>query len=272
MLLNSIMAPLRRGGRKQYKARKQMRRGRKVSGMRAKYADTHSFKFQAVDTSIVNVLSPGGSGATPKANGSCFIGPTYLANNNRYWFAGSFAFNMIQTLQWNQVNTLFDRYKINGIKIKVIPQNNVNDPYNTSVLPVMRMVYDYDDNGVPAVGDVWSRRGVERRLDKPFSVYLKPKTLGLIFTGTGQTPGNAPQTAGFLDCANGQVPHFGIKFGIKDWVAQSAIVNNLVLRFEITYYVTLKNQIQIGRSLTEIDPEVPVENVEEPEPCENQVE
>lgn len=261
------MALLKRGGRKMYKKRRAARRAARKPGMRSKFADTHSFKLQADNTVLTNVLS-GGVGQ-PKANGDLFIGQTSVVNN-RWNFTGSFAFNAAQTLQWTQLNTLFDRYKVNGIKVNVIPQNNVSNVNGGGVIPVMRIVHDYDDNQVPSMGDVWSRRGIERRLDKPFSLYFKPKMLGLVWRSS-TTTASSPQTCKFIDCAQGDVPLFGLKFGVKDWYATS-VPNDLNCRFEITYYITFRNQIQIGRAYDVLEETVsaPLEGQHEEDiACEN---
>lgn len=248
------------------KARRTKRKSKAKS--KTKYADAHSFKLQSIDTSIVNATV--GGGTTPKANGSVNIGPATLAasGQNRFWYGGSFRFDLSQTLQFNQLNTLFDRYKINKIRVRVIPQLNVADPTGAGVLPVMRAVYDFDDNSTPTVGDIWSRRGIERRLDKPFTMNLKPHMLNLI-VGRDGVAANSPRPAGYLDMRYGDVPHFGIKFAVKDWLCNST-PNTMVLRFEITYFVTVKNQIQIGRAIDETEPSLPVDLGEEEEPCENQ--
>lgn len=230
----------KRGGRKLWKKRRPARKGAKRVGLRRKYADAHSFKLQAIDTVITNTVVSGIG--QPRATGSVFI-DNALSNGNRWSFGGSFRFQANQAMQINQLNTFFDRYKINGIKVRVIPQNNFANVNGGGVLPVMRMVYDFDDNTAPSVGDVWSRRGVERRLDRPFNVYLKPKILHQVYSPTGTA--SQPLRAGYIDMAKLDVPHYGLKFAVKDWFATST-PNDCNLRFEITYYVTVREQIQIA--------------------------
>lgn len=258
---------LKRGGRKQYKKRKQAKRANKVKGMRPKYADTHSFKLQSIDTTIYNQSNAGI--ILPTASGGTFIGSPNTQPNGTMWFGGSFNFLVSNALQWNQLNTLFDRVKVTGIKVKVIPTFNVNTAA-LGVIPTMRMVYDYDDNSTPAVGDVWSRRGVERRLNKPFSVYLKPKVLAMLF-GTGITSIPSPKETQFMNCASAAtVPLLGLKYAIKDWpIGLAAGLGGGLVRFEITYYVTFKEQIQVQRTLGEEPAQAPTAEDEEDIACEN---
>lgn len=255
---------LRRGGRKQWKKRRGVRKGVKRAGMRRKYADAHSFKLQSLNSVITNTVVSGIG--QPQATGSVFI-DNATSLGNRWSFGGSFRFMANQAMQINQLNTFFDRYKINGIKVTVIPQNNFSNVNGGGVLPVIRMCYDYDDNTAPSVGDVWSRRGVERLLDKPFSVYLKPKILHQVYSPTGNA--SQPRPAGYIDMAKLDVPHYGLKFAVKDWFATST-PNDHNLRFEITYYVTVKEQIQIAAPYSQEENVIEGDGlVEEDVACEN---
>lgn len=266
---------LKRGGRKQYKKRRAARRGRKVSGMRRKYADAHSFKLQSIDTRLYNVNN--GSAVVPTTAGGTYIGSFATQPNGTVWYGGSFNFLAQNALQWNQLNTLFDRVLVSGIKVKVIPQFNVNTGgTGTGVanIPRMRMVYDFDDNSVPAVGDIWSRRGVDRRLDKPFSVYLKPKLLVNLFTAGAGGIATAPKTTQYLNCGSaGSIPLLGLKYAIKDWPVQATTVaGGPMITFEITYYMTFREQLQINKALNEEPAQLPTVVDEDGVACENKEE
>lgn len=260
---------LKRGGRKQYKKRRAARRGAKVKGMRSKYADAHSFKLLSIDTRIYNANN--GGLVVPIGAGGTFIGANQTQPNGTTWFGGSFNFLAANALQWNQLNTMFDRVKVTGVKVKVVPQFNVNNATSITSIPTMRMVYDYDDNSTPAVGDIWSRRGTDRRLDKPFSVYLKPKVLVNLFTAAGGGIATAPKSTQYLNCASaGSIPLLGIKYAVKDWPINATTSNGgPMVRFEITYYMTFKEQLQVGKSLSEQDAQVPTAEEEEDVACEN---
>lgn len=272
---------LKRGGRKMYKKRRAARRPYKRPGMRRKYADTHSFKTTSLDTSLTNVDA--GSGTfVPKANGQMVLAPNpvTVAGSNRTWLSGVFTFQAQYSNQWTQLNSLFDRYHVNGIKVRFIPEFNVQDGTLVTTIPTIKVVRDMDDNQTSTVGDIWSRRGVERRLDKPFSVYIrKPKVLTsvLAFQGAG---GNATVSAGiaspYLNCGNGNVHLLGLKFAIKDWpIVKNSYAPNVVLRTEITYFMTFKQQINPNLALLpDIGSLLNLEQLAgEPDavPCENEV-
>lgn len=253
-------------------ARKQARKPRATKRKTTRVGDVHTFKLQADNTVINNVVS--GSVIVPKGNGDTFIGQTaYVTdptNTQRWQFGGSFAFNATQTLQWSQLNTLFDRYKVNRIHVRFIPENNYANVNGGGVVPTIRVAHDYDDNQIPSVGDIWSRRAIERRLDRPFAMSFKPRMLGLVYR-TATTQGSSPQPCKFIDCAQGDVPLFGLKYAVKDWYVGSTVApNTMVLRMEITYEITFRNQIQILKSTDlETKVSVPVEIEQEQPPCEN---
>lgn len=264
--------PLKRGGRKQYKKRRAVRRARRVPGMQRKYADQHSFKLQSIDTRIYNANN--GGVIVPVAAGSTYVGAPQVQTNGTIWFGGSFNFLAQNALQWNQLNTLFDRVKVTGIKVKVVPQFNVNTATGISTIPTMRMVYDFDDNSTPAVGDVWSRRGIDRRLDKPFSVYLKPKVLVNLFTAGAGGIATAPKATQFLNTGSaGGIPLLGIKYAVKDWPnGAPASAGGPMVRFEITYYMTFREQLQVGKALSEEEAQLPTVEDEDEVACENKPE
>lgn len=128
--------------------------------------------------------------------------------------------------------------RCNEIKVRVIPQCNYALA-GLSTLPTMRVVMDYDDAVTPTSSQMWARRGKTHRLDKPFSFSFKPKVL---YTGT--TGLNLSQRAPFMNNAGAlTAPLYGVKFGVRDWPIPDALdtIPN-ILRFEITYCLTMKEQ------------------------------
>lgn len=268
---------LKSGGRKQFKRRRFVKRARKAMGKRNKYADTHHFKTMSLDTSLTNIQS--GDTWVPKANGQTVLSATTvpIGTTNRVWLSGTFTFFAQNSTQWTQLNTLFDRYHVNGIKVKFIPEFNVQDTSSVTTIPTIKVVKDLDDNIVSTVGDIWSRRGVTRRLDKPFSVYLNnPKVLMSLqnYTGSGTNTVSAGLAQPYINCGNGGVYLLGLKYAIKDWpVVKNSYAANVVLRMEITYYFTFKQQINPNLALLADQEPISSEFLAgEPDavPCENE--
>lgn len=264
------------------KSAPRRRFGRK--GKAIKYPDGLNVKLQHNDAVVYNITN------TPFAEGSGVVTnaiPKATVNglimND---VTGAHLFRLRDTLQWQQFNTLYDRVKINGVKIQFIPQwtqglattavDNINTlVYNsTSLIPTMKIVRDYDDSTPgPTLNSVWARRGRVFRLNKPFSVFVKPRMRQGVLS-IGQGGGNSgiipaiSAPAQFLDVASApDVAHFGLKWAIKDWCGS----NDLRLQIVTTYYVSFKNMLAVGltpkgETITEVHDLLDEENV----PCEEQ--
>lgn len=229
------------------KARKNVRKGRKWHGKR-KYKDMYNFKLTGNEVSLSTVVGSSGPGVNAFGPGIQITPNPIPISGTKCRFGGVMTFALSQTTQYSQLNTLFDRYKINGVRLRFIPEWNVSDVVGTGLLPVIKIAHDYDDVAVPTVGDIWARRGKEYRLDKPFSVYIKPKTLHGLWGGSATNTifpaGTAKST--FLNTGYGALPHLGLKFAVKDWYIPNSTTANVVLRIETMYYVTFKEQINVG--------------------------
>lgn len=244
--------------RKRFATKKKAAKYRR-SKAKVSYPDRHNFKLEAganvIYNSAPNVVTPAGL--------SLSIGEVVKQRTNFYQFGGALYFSLDKCLATTAfLAANFDRYKINMIKIRVIPENNFSAVSGAGTLPTMKVVYDYDDANIPTVGDVEVRRGKTYLLDKPFSIMLKPKVNQLIYNTAGVSA-VSPQPAPWINMASLLVPHFGVKFMIRDWHSNSS-GNDLQLRFQIIYLVSVKEQLALkrGPSLIEEDA-APIEVIED---------
>jgi len=253
------MAPRRKQYASKKKAAKYARRKAKVS-----YPDRHNWKLDAG----ANVVYNSSAGVVTAAGTSITIGNIVKQRSNIFQFGGAFDFNLdkcLSTMPYLAAN--FDRYKINAIKLRVIPENNFANVSGQGILPTMKVCFDYDDAKVPTVGDVEVRRGKTHRLDKPFNIYLSPK-VGAVIYNTQANSGTSPQKAPWLNMASLLIPHFGVKFMVRDWYAPTSL-NDIQIRFEITYMVSVKEQIAVGRApslVEDVDVRIPAETGPDEEP------
>lgn len=141
----------------------------------------------------------------------------------------------------------YDMYRINFIKVKVIPECNVSTTSTGGTLPTMKVVYDWDDSSAPTVGDVEIRRGKTYLLNKPFSFKFKPRIGVNCYTNSADPTGFLVQKAPWINMAYPNVNHYGPKFMIRDWYCNN-LPNDIQVRIIITYGVSVKNQLQINRA------------------------
>lgn len=246
----------------------------------AKYRDALNVKLVHNDMRILNV-DQGSNVYKPLAAGSGFVtlDPSQI-QINQYMntfncdYTGAFLFRLRNCLQWSQFNTLYDRVKLNGVKLQFFPTYNTANVSTSTPgqIPTMKMVYDYDDANPPQSADaVWARQGVVRRLNKPFSIYVRPKVRTSVQAVTqGSTPVaivSKSESGGYLDVASASdVAHYALKFAVRDWSVESPIS----IRVVATYYVTFRQLLWNAptKALETLDLNDVIQD-EEDTPCEN---
>lgn len=141
------------------------------------------------------------------------------------------------------ITNLFDYYKIKGVKLKFMYLSNFNSTTQVpaSALPMIHYCVDYDDSTSFASENQALERGNihSRRLDKPFTYYIKPKANAELYK-TATTTGYAIKGSQWIDTNDNTVPHFGFKSYIQS--GAGAYVTPLgVLKVYATYYLGLRN-------------------------------
>lgn len=132
---------------------------------------------------------------------------------------GSFEFQLDQFSGFADYAAVFDSYRLKKIRATFIP--NVNTHSLTGmvagtlrVAPIVTVI-DYDDSNIPSSIDEllqFSTSKVQQPF-QPFALEFKPRPATALYAG-GVTPGYAqasPNT--WIDCANDDVSHYGMKWG-----------------------------------------------------------
>lgn len=171
-------------------------------------------------------------------------------HNGLYQFGGAMQFQLDQTIEAGDFSLLFDKYKIKGVKVTFIPLGQPSTNATTVNLAdtnfaSIAIAVDNDDASLPGS---WNTVAVKqdakiRRLSKPVSVYIRsPKVASAIYNGA--TTAYSPKT-GWVDMTNTSVPHYGLKFYIRDCPlpAPPSSANGAQVSFRIVtkYYLALKD-------------------------------
>lgn len=137
--------------------------------------------------------------------------------------------------------TLYDQYKILAIKMQLVPRftNAIVATGGTNqILGNIWSVIDYDDTNTPtAVTELLQYQNCKRtRMDKIHTRYIKPRYNPPV---TGGQVVQTPTRNEWIDIANANVPHNGIKF----WFDQIAGPAGTQLSFDliVKYYFCCKN-------------------------------
>lgn len=161
-----------------------------------------------------------------------------------YRFGAVSYFKLSNVLQASDLTALYDRYKITGIKFKIIPLSNVASVNGQGLVPTMVYHVDYDDAVTPTSdSDVRVKAGAkEVRLDRPRTIFIKPKIADAILGASAGTAYSVPKAAPYINMSYPDVPHYGLKMYFRDVnLSASSSSINTCFRFETTYYVACKD-------------------------------
>lgn len=239
------MAFRRRYGKRKPQIRKKMFRGKKRSSA-VKYSKPTYIKRTGHIMRIYNSPITGSPTVLNNdGNGSVSIGSSSTDTGVTVQFGGAMKFMMQSALDFADMATLFDRYKITGVKLKFLYQHNNASNTNTgnnSILPLITTAFDGDDDNNPSnYIQLASKQYSKQRVlngNSMFSVFIKPRLTKEVYRGA-LTTGYTSEKACWLDCNNQDIAHFGLKLWINNWTTGATILNQLSI-FP-TYYFALKD-------------------------------
>lgn len=147
--------------------------------------------------------------------------PADLVGNVAYApYLGALTFSLSNLVNVSDFANLFDRYRITFVKIKVrLAIDPSAQAAATARFPRIWWVHDFDDSNTPASIAELRENGKYREaaLDphRPVVFKIRPSTLSLVYR-TAVSSSYEPRWKSWIDMANTDVPHYGIKFGIDD--------------------------------------------------------
>lgn len=237
--------------RRRMRSRRPMKKGRKFGKKRwarkPRASTTYLFKRQAPGFEITNTSTIGVAQVTDtnQMGIQTPVFETSLSGGGApYRFGAVSYFKLSNVLQSSDLTALYDRYKITGIKFKIIPLSNVASVNGQGLIPTMVYHTDYDDALTPTSDtDVRVKAGAkEVRLDRPRTIFIKPKIADAILGASAGTAYSVPKKAPYINMAYPDVPHYGLKMYFRDVnLSASGSSINTCFRFETTYYVACKD-------------------------------
>lgn len=146
---------------------------------------------------------------------------------------------------------LFDRYKINGVKVTFLNQISDAPAGGQSVLPLLTYATDYDDLNPPTESQMRQKQNVKRKVlhaNRPVSIYYKPKrimsALDPASTINSGTTNSVVTTTGWNNCDFSQVTHCGLKFYLQNLYGGAAGSSSSIqsqIDIVVNYYLTFKD-------------------------------
>lgn len=235
---------------RKYRSKRKMGRKRKFAVKRRAYRSRTSkptfIKRKGVLMRIYNSPITGNPTVlNTDGNGSIAIGNQVADTGATVQFGGGIRFQMQSALEYVDMTQFFDRYKITGVKLKFLYQHNNasnNNTGNNSVFPILNYSFDGDDDTIPSDYPTLAVKQYTKQtiLNANFykSVYIKPRITKEVYR-TALTTGYTSERACWLDCANVNIAHFGLKLWIQNWNPGLTTINQLTI--EPTYYFALKD-------------------------------
>lgn len=160
-------------------------------------------------------------------------------------WGGSLSFFLAACVQHTDLVNLFDRYRLAGVKLDFLYQQNTSDTAGGSCLPVMWSAYDFDDNVPPASATAIQVKGFCRQrvlnANRNFSVYIKPRLLKAVQTAGSTTTLSSSDRAGWLNSGSDDIEHLGFKIWVDNWMGSVAEAPKHILTIQPTYYLQLKD-------------------------------
>lgn len=218
------------------------RAGARFRKYRAKIpAKVHMYKRLGTAATIQNSTV---AGTLNVVNSQIITTGTPIADTYGYQFGASMEFKLNNVIDPTDFTSLYDRYKIKGVKVKITPLQNVSTAAGTGILPMLCYALDFDDSAVPTSYEDVARKGFAKTktLGRAISIYVKPKLSSEIFSGNVLSPGYGINKPMWIDCNSSTVPHYGIKMWFRNALLPGNSSGALqAFRVESTYYLALRD-------------------------------
>lgn len=159
-----------------------------------------------------------------------------------YQFGWSHTFSLNNVLGTTDFTNLFDRYKITGVKYKIMFQCNTAAVQGSQVLPILHYVKDEDDNNIPSsLNDINQKQLCKVKVmgaTTMISYFIKPKVAKDIYQSAIATS-YAVEKAPYINSTYATTPHYGLKAWMNQVYAVAA--NNTAVTIEPVYYIACRD-------------------------------
>lgn len=203
---------------------------------------THVFRRQGqlARITVTGVGTIGNSGYD--GNGSQLLtAVTADSMANNYQFGASYLFKLSSVVDSSDFTNLYDKYKILGVKVRIMWQCNQASVSGTSVLPVISYSVDHDDNTVPSSLYAITTKATSKvkvlGQNNYVDIYIRPRVAGQLYN-TALLSGYSTVKAPWINSTYNDVPHYGLKFWINNMYMATGINNQIEI--QPTYYLACK--------------------------------
>jgi len=160
--------------------------------------------------------------------------------------AGAYSFKLSDLPQYTEFTALFDKYRITGVKLKVIPRITMQTPAGyqtaaTSYMPTIVHTIDYDDATTPTDASQLNQYDTVKMAHngKPFSVWIRPRAAQAQFGAGVFTSYGSSNPKQWMDVASPDIVYYGWKWATNGYPA--TLNGNQAWDVYATYYLEFMN-------------------------------
>jgi len=226
--------------------------------MRKRYAPSGARRGTSKRRPASGFRRAGGAAAAPKARlsrGAMFSNMHHFRRNTSFDFiymqpeggsapsyAQGYQFQLDQLPNYTEFTNLFDMYRINYVVMRFIPtgtQVQTNVDGNNEEVPLMYVVIDYNNAGVPADQNELKQYGNCKvmAINRPFTLKFRPRTATPVYRDGASSAYLQNDAKLWLDCNYADIPHYGVRLYVPGGTQR----NVYRVRLELTYYVSFRN-------------------------------
>ena len=162
------------------------------------------------------------------------------------FFAKAIRLDLLPSTQVTSLSAIFDQYRIREVRFTIIPRSNNNNLQTQLSFgwlePSIHTVIDYDDDTVPTSLDALveydtykATRGTATHVR-----VLKPRPAVPVYSGPASTAYAMPTWAPWINCADPDVPHYGIKGVFLPFTTNVTETGSLVYDLKIDYILEFR--------------------------------
>lgn len=164
-------------------------------------------------------------------------------NGSIYSVPLSLDFRLSDITQPTDFTTLFDQYKISGVKVKITWTSTQGEIGGGIPAPRLMYTVDEDDSGVPTEDSIRAKNSVKFHQfanGVPLVMYVKPRVARELYNNN-LTTAYGP-TRAWIDCSNPNVPHYGMKMWLDDvWIPDGSEYDQRnKFHIDLSYYIKTK--------------------------------
>jgi len=159
---------------------------------------------------------------------------------------GALSFKLSDLPQYTEFTALFDRYRITGVKLQIMPRICMQTPAGAQVAataysPSIFHTIDYDDATTPSDYTAlaqYDQCKVQWEY-KPFKVWLKPRAAQAQYASGAFTSYGNSDPKQWMDVASPDIVYYGWKWATNDYSA--SMNGNQYWDVHSTYYLEFMN-------------------------------